>query len=79
VPVDNKCPVSSGWQQWDESLMTYFFCDIKILCVQNNKAHFLFNIKLNGHLTYKSRGAKRNGKEEEEEKALCQSMQLLIS
>jgi hypothetical protein len=34
--------------------MTYFFCDIKILCVQNNKAHFLFNIKLNGHLTYKT-------------------------
>lgn len=32
--------------------MTHFFCDIKILCVQNNKAHFLFNIKLNGHLTY---------------------------
>lgn len=34
-------------------LMTYFFSDIKILCVQNNKAHFLLDIKLNGNLTYK--------------------------
>lgn len=33
--------------------MTHFFCDIEILCVQNNKAHFLLDIKLNGHLTYK--------------------------
>lgn len=52
--------------------MTHFFCDIKILCVQNNKAHFLFNIKLNGHLTYII-------VDEKQKETRSQTMQLLIS
>lgn len=49
--------------------MTYFLCDIEILCVQNNKAHFLFHIKLNGHLTYNKKVGNegtRSGREEGE-------------